>query len=223
MADAEVEDDGDIGRTQCWERRQVPPCRMLVVRGVRSTAWRTSFRPAWGRASSRFGRSTPMMRGGLNAHATDRRWPGSCRRCLRPTRKRTRSVSSRTPERRGPRARAHPSRWTRWTVSRSGQSRFTREAKTRGTPQSGTGFVPKREVAGLQPRRFASCRGGHSRSLGVGRLSLITDPENLASQRVAERAGFRREGLLRAWHPTRSGRRDSVMFSLIPDDLTRSR
>jgi len=55
--------------------------------------------------------------------------------------------------------------------------------------------------------------------LGVERISLITDPENVASQRVAERAGFVREGLLRAWHPTRSGRRDSVMFSLLRDDL----
>jgi RimJ/RimL family protein N-acetyltransferase len=57
--------------------------------------------------------------------------------------------------------------------------------------------------------------------LGIQRLNLITAPENLASQRVAERAGFTREGLLRAWAPTRDGRRDSVMFSLLPDDTTR--
>ncbi len=54
--------------------------------------------------------------------------------------------------------------------------------------------------------------------LGVKRLSLQTAPENRASQRVAERAGFTREGLLRAWMPTAAGRRDSVMFSLLPDD-----
>ena len=52
--------------------------------------------------------------------------------------------------------------------------------------------------------------------LGIGRLNLQTAPENLASQRVAERAGFTREGLLRAWLPTATGRRDSVMFSLLP-------
>ncbi len=52
--------------------------------------------------------------------------------------------------------------------------------------------------------------------LGIGRLNLQTAPENLASQRVAERAGFTREGLLRAWLPTAEGRRDSVMFSLLP-------
>lgn len=56
-------------------------------------------------------------------------------------------------------------------------------------------------------------------AVGIQRLSLITDPANTASQRVAERAGFQREGLLRAWHPTRSGRRDSVMYSLLREDL----
>jgi len=57
--------------------------------------------------------------------------------------------------------------------------------------------------------------------LGIKRLNLITVPENLASQRVAERAGFTREGILRAWMPTRDGRLDSVMFSLLPDDKNR--
>jgi RimJ/RimL family protein N-acetyltransferase len=52
--------------------------------------------------------------------------------------------------------------------------------------------------------------------LGIGRLSLQTAPENLPSQRVAERAGFTREGVLRAWLPAADGRRDSVMFSLLP-------
>ncbi len=54
--------------------------------------------------------------------------------------------------------------------------------------------------------------------VGIDRLSLQTAPENVASQRVAERAGFTREGLLRAWMPTPDGRRHSVMFSLLPAD-----
>jgi RimJ/RimL family protein N-acetyltransferase len=57
------------------------------------------------------------------------------------------------------------------------------------------------------------------RDLGLQRLQLTTDPDNAASQRVAERAGFTREGLLRAWLPTKDGRRDSVMFALLPGDL----
>jgi RimJ/RimL family protein N-acetyltransferase len=54
--------------------------------------------------------------------------------------------------------------------------------------------------------------------LGIERLNLQTDRDNAPSQRVAERAGFTREGLLRAWMVTPGGRRDSVMFSLLPAD-----
>ena len=56
--------------------------------------------------------------------------------------------------------------------------------------------------------------------LGLERLELITDPENVASQRVAEKAGYQREGVLRSHllHPD-GRRRDSVMFSLLPDEL----
>jgi len=56
--------------------------------------------------------------------------------------------------------------------------------------------------------------------LGLGRLELVTDPANVASQRVAEKAGFRREALLRSHLLYRDGRRrDSVMFSLLPEEL----
>ena len=54
---------------------------------------------------------------------------------------------------------------------------------------------------------------------GVGRLQLTTHPANRASQRVARRAGFTREGTLRGWLLTPDGRRDSVMFSLLPGEL----
>jgi RimJ/RimL family protein N-acetyltransferase len=56
--------------------------------------------------------------------------------------------------------------------------------------------------------------------LGLRRLDLITDPDNVASQRVAEKVGFQREGVMRSHllHP--DGRlRDSVMFSLLPGEL----
>jgi RimJ/RimL family protein N-acetyltransferase len=56
------------------------------------------------------------------------------------------------------------------------------------------------------------------RELRIDRLQLTTHPDNTASQRVAERAGFTREGVLRAYHPTSDGPRDAVMFSLLPGD-----
>jgi RimJ/RimL family protein N-acetyltransferase len=52
------------------------------------------------------------------------------------------------------------------------------------------------------------------------RVELITDPDNVASQRVAEKVGFGREGVLRAHLRHPDGRiRDSVMFSLLPGEL----
>ncbi len=55
--------------------------------------------------------------------------------------------------------------------------------------------------------------------LGVARLELTCGPDNAASQRVAERCGFSREGVLRSHLPFKGGRRDTVVFSLLPGEL----
>lgn len=55
--------------------------------------------------------------------------------------------------------------------------------------------------------------------LGLERLELLADPRNRASQRVAERAGYVREGTLRSYQPFKGRRMDAVMFSLLPADL----
>jgi RimJ/RimL family protein N-acetyltransferase len=57
--------------------------------------------------------------------------------------------------------------------------------------------------------------------LGLERLQLFTDPDNHASQRVAEKVGYQREGTVRSHLPQRDGtRRDSIAFSLLPGELT---
>jgi RimJ/RimL family protein N-acetyltransferase len=53
----------------------------------------------------------------------------------------------------------------------------------------------------------------------VGRLQLRADTKNLASQRVAEKAGFVREGVLRSGLALKGERRDAVMYSLVREDL----
>jgi RimJ/RimL family protein N-acetyltransferase len=86
--------------------------------------------------------------------------------------------------------------------------------------------------AGYWVAREARSRGVATRALrlaaewilgheGIERLQLRADALNLPSQRVAEKAGFRREGVLRSMHyNSRLGRRiDFVMFSLLPDEL----
>jgi RimJ/RimL family protein N-acetyltransferase len=55
--------------------------------------------------------------------------------------------------------------------------------------------------------------------LGLARLELTCGPDNEASQHVAERCGFSREGLLRSHVPFKAGRRDSVIYSLLPGEL----
>jgi len=54
--------------------------------------------------------------------------------------------------------------------------------------------------------------------LGLERLELLIEPENEPSQRVAEAAGFTREGLLRSYRPMKGRRPDFVVFSLLPSD-----
>jgi RimJ/RimL family protein N-acetyltransferase len=55
--------------------------------------------------------------------------------------------------------------------------------------------------------------------LGLARLELTCGPDNEASQRVAERCGFTREGLLRSHVPFKGARRDSMIYSLLPGEL----
>jgi RimJ/RimL family protein N-acetyltransferase len=56
-------------------------------------------------------------------------------------------------------------------------------------------------------------------SLELERVELLANPANEASQALAERAGFTREGLLRRYRTRHGVREDLVMFSLLPEDL----
>jgi RimJ/RimL family protein N-acetyltransferase len=57
--------------------------------------------------------------------------------------------------------------------------------------------------------------------IGCERLQLRADTENVASVRVAERAGFRREGVMRSarYNPRLGRRMDFAVFSLLPGEL----
>jgi len=57
-------------------------------------------------------------------------------------------------------------------------------------------------------------------SLPIERLEIMTEPDNLAPQRLAEKAGFVREGLLRRYLEADEGRVDVVMFSLLRDEAS---
>jgi RimJ/RimL family protein N-acetyltransferase len=55
--------------------------------------------------------------------------------------------------------------------------------------------------------------------LGIVRVVLMCASDNHASQRAAERCGFSREGVLRSHMPFKGGRRDTIVFSLLPGEL----
>lgn len=56
---------------------------------------------------------------------------------------------------------------------------------------------------------------------GVARLQLRADVENVASRRVAEKAGYTLEGVLRSahWNARLGRRQDWAMYSLLPGEL----
>jgi RimJ/RimL family protein N-acetyltransferase len=92
----------------------------------------------------------------------------------------------------------------------------------RGDGIAEVGYWVKREARG---------RGVATRALGLvarwmfaadddlSRLELRADVENHSSQRVAEKAGFVREGVLRSSLALKGEWRDVVMYSLVREDL----
>jgi RimJ/RimL family protein N-acetyltransferase len=87
-----------------------------------------------------------------------------------------------------------------------------------GIAEIGYWLAPQARGRGAATRSLKLLAAWTLREMGVARLQLTTAVENEASQRVAERAGFVREGVLRAWSPGRGERRDAVMFSLLPGE-----
>jgi RimJ/RimL family protein N-acetyltransferase len=79
-------------------------------------------------------------------------------------------------------------------------------------------LCPEARGRGIATRALQLLSAWTLREADVARLQLQTDVENVASQAVAERAGFTREAVLRAYMDDRGTRRDSVMFSLIPGE-----
>jgi RimJ/RimL family protein N-acetyltransferase len=57
------------------------------------------------------------------------------------------------------------------------------------------------------------------KEIGLQRVEIVVAVGNLASQRVAGKAGAKREGILRRRLLLRGEPLDAVMFSLVPEDL----
>jgi len=71
-----------------------------------------------------------------------------------------------------------------------------------------------RGIATTIARRVAE----HAFSLGVARVAAYVNVGNTASERVVERAGFTREGVVRSMPRPDGGRVDKTLFSLLPGE-----
>jgi RimJ/RimL family protein N-acetyltransferase len=56
-------------------------------------------------------------------------------------------------------------------------------------------------------------------NLAIERLEIHTEPDNHRSRRVAERAGYKFEGVLRSYFVNKGRRRDAASYSLIRGEL----
>jgi RimJ/RimL family protein N-acetyltransferase len=88
-----------------------------------------------------------------------------------------------------------------------------------GVAEVGYWIAKKARGRGVATRALVLVAGWVFANDEVGRFQLRADTENVASQRVAEKAGFVREGVMRAALALKGERRDVVMYSLVREDL----
>ena len=80
-------------------------------------------------------------------------------------------------------------------------------------------LLPEARGKGLARRTVTLVSRWAFGELALVRLALFTEPSNRQSQRVAERSGFHREGVLRSYTEIDRRSVDNVAYSLLPSDL----
>ena len=87
-----------------------------------------------------------------------------------------------------------------------------------GMAEIGYWLAPEARGRGAAPRPRRLLSRWTLREWPIGRLHLMADVDNTASQAVAVRAGFTREGVMRSGMLARGVARDHVVFSLLPGE-----
>jgi RimJ/RimL family protein N-acetyltransferase len=72
---------------------------------------------------------------------------------------------------------------------------------------------------GVMPRAIRLAAHWAFRQLGLERIEILVHPDNQPSQRAAEKAGFKREGILRSYTRVKAERFDMWSFSALPGEL----
>ena len=89
----------------------------------------------------------------------------------------------------------------------------------RGVVEFGYWVSPEARGRGYAPRALLLLAGWAVNTMEIRRLQLRTIPGNSASERVAEKTGFSRDGILRSYADQRGDARDVTMWSLLPSEL----
>ena len=92
--------------------------------------------------------------------------------------------------------------------------------RSRGSGEVGYWVTPDQRGRQVARRGVRLMVGWGLTELELARVQLMADVHNVASQRVAEVCGFRREGVLRSYEDRLGDRIDYVMFSVLPGELS---
>jgi RimJ/RimL family protein N-acetyltransferase len=87
-----------------------------------------------------------------------------------------------------------------------------------GVAHVGYWTAPAARGRGLTSDALRTLTGWFLRDGGAARVELVVEPANVGSVRVAEAAGFTREGLLRRRFLLRGRRADVAMYSMLASD-----
>jgi RimJ/RimL family protein N-acetyltransferase len=113
----------------------------------------------------------------------------------------------------------------KFAVTEAGSGRVLGSIGLRWDRDEGTaevGYWLRRDARGHgSMTRAARLIAGYAFANGAERVFLRADPENRASCRVAEKAGFTKEGVWRSahWNPRLRRRQDWAFYSLLPGEL----
>jgi RimJ/RimL family protein N-acetyltransferase len=88
-----------------------------------------------------------------------------------------------------------------------------------GVGEVGCCVVPAARGQGLATHVLRTLTDWAFATLGLGRVQVFVAPENIAALRLAESAGFEREGVLRSYWEFGGKRLDAVILARIPDQV----
>jgi RimJ/RimL family protein N-acetyltransferase len=95
----------------------------------------------------------------------------------------------------------------------------TRTRRQPGTVELGYWLIERARGRRRASRAVALLARWALTNAGLARVQAHVEPDNVASQRVLESVGFRREGHLRSYLVFDARRADALIYSLLPSDL----